>query len=421
MRYPLERLTRASKQGRKGLLKIAILYSHLKEKGGAENVILKQTELLNHSHHEALSYFAYVDKKLERRTSNPHCYVKSYFSRLLPKSKTARILLSIPLAPLALKSLNEADVLLCHGYGPAPWIGYMLKKLKRKKYVSYIHSPPRFLYLAPEDRNLWRFDDTRDLIFLLSKLGGQLLRKIDLLGVSNSDKVLVNSQFTARRVKRIYGVDPVVCYPPVDVKTYRPVPKRMVRKVRAKFGGPLVLSTGRIAAVKRWEWLVEMMPYITKNFPSATLAVTGEISTENVAYVQQLMRLAKLLGVKENIKFLGFQQLNDLIALYNAADAYVYPVPREDFGLGPVEAMACGTPAVVWNDGAGPCETVTQGKTGFRAEPYFIEDFAEKTMKAFDIDKENMRDYAFDFVKNNYSPGKHLETLENALKEVVAQ
>jgi hypothetical protein len=32
-------------------------------------------------------------------------------------------------------------------------------------------------------------------------------------------------------------------------------------------------------------------------------------------------------------------------------------------------------------------------------EPYFIEDFAEKTMKAFDIDKENMRDVAHDFVK----------------------
>lgn len=393
----------------------------MKEKGGAENVILKQVELLNHSHHEALSYFAYVDKKLAHRTSNPHCYVKSYFSRLLPRSKTARILLSIPLAPLTLNSLKDADVLLCHGYGPAPWIGYVLKKLKRTKYVSYIHSPPRFLYLAPEDRNLWRFDDTRDLIFLLGKLSGQVLKKIDLLGVSNSDKVLVNSQFTARRVKKIYNVDPVVCYPPVDIETYKPLAKKIVKKVKAKFGGPLVLSTGRIAAVKRWEWLVEMMPYITKSFPSATLAVTGEISKENAAYVQQLMHLAKILGVKDNIKFLGFQQLNDLIALYNAADVYVYPVPREDFGLGPVEAMACGTPAVVWNDGAGPCETVTPGKTGFRAEPYFIEDFAEKTMKAFDIDKEVLRDFASDFVRSNYSPEMHLKTLENALTEVVAQ
>lgn len=296
----------------------------------------------------------------------------------------------------------------------------MLKKMRRTKYVSYIHSPPRFLYLAPEDRNLWRFDDTRDLIFLLSKIGGQLLKQIDYLGVFNSDKVLVNSRFTARRVKRIYGVEPVVCYPPVDVEKYKPVAGRIIRKVRKKLGGPLILSTGRIAAVKRWEWLVEMMPYITKSYPSATLAVTGEVSRENAAYVEQLMHLASILGVKENVKFLGFQQLNELIALYNAADVYVYAVPREDFGLGPVEAMACGTPAVVWDDGAGPCETVIPGKTGFRATPYLIEDFAEKTMKAFDIGKEGMRGFARDFVKSNFSPERHLETLEGALKEVAS-
>jgi glycosyltransferase involved in cell wall biosynthesis len=399
---------------------VAILYSHLKEKGGAENVILKQVEMLNHKGYETLSYFAYVDKKLAKRSSNPHCYVKSYFNPPLPQSKTARILLSIPLAPLTLKSFRDVDVLLCHGYGPAPWIGYMLKKLRKMKYVSYIHSPPRFLYLAPEDRNLWRFDDTRDLIFLLSKVGGQLLKKIDYLGVSNSDKVLVNSRFTAHRIRKIYGVEPVVCYPPVDVETYRPVEGKIVKNVRAKLGMPLILSTGRIAAVKRWEWLVEMMPYITKNFPSATLAVTGEISKENAAYVQQLMHLAKILGVKDRIRFLGFQQLEELVALYNAADVYVYPVPREDFGLGPVEAMACGTPAVVWDDGAGPCETVISGKTGFRAEPYLIEDFAEKTMKAFDMDKSAMRGFACDFVKSNFSPERHFRTLISALEDVAS-
>ena len=357
-------------------MKIAILYSHLKERGGAENVILKQIDLLHSQGHNTFSYFAYVDKKFIKPASNPHCYIKSYFHSPLPKNKTARILLSIPLSPLTLESLKDVDVLLCHGYDPAPWIGYTLKKLRHMKYVSYIHSPPRFLYLAPEDRNLWRFDDTRDLIFLLSKIGGQLLKKLDYLGVFNSDKVLVNSLFTARRVKAIYGIKPAVCYPPCDVETFKPLDGKIVKKVRARFGRPLILSTGRLAAVKRWEWLIEMMPYITKSFPSATLAVTGEISKENSAYAQQLMHLAKILGVKENVKLLGFQPLDELVALYNAADVYVYAVPREDFGLGPIEAMACGTPAVVWNDGAGPCETVMPGKTGFRAEPYCIENFA---------------------------------------------
>lgn len=37
----------------------------------------------------------------------------------------------------------------------------------------------------------------------------------------------------ARRVKKIYNVGPIVCYPPVDVETYKPVPKKVVKKVKA--------------------------------------------------------------------------------------------------------------------------------------------------------------------------------------------
>ncbi|MCM8782456.1 MAG: glycosyltransferase, partial [Candidatus Omnitrophica bacterium] len=206
--------------------------------------------------------------------------------------------------------------------------------------------------------------------------------------------------------------------PPVDIHVFKPLSKEAVHKTRQDFGWPLILSTGRLAAIKRWEWLIQMMPYITKTFPSATLAVTGEISKENTSYVQKLMKIAHVLKVSKNIRFLGFQPLEKLVELYNAADVYVYPVPKEDFGLGPVEAMACGTPAVVWDDGAGPCETVISGKTGFRAEPYYIGDFAEKTMKAVDMDKDSMCDFSYNYVKENFSCEKHLQSLEKVLEKL---
>lgn len=397
-------------------MKVAILYSHLKELGGAENVILKQVELLHHSGYDTTCYFAYVEKKFAKSSSNPHCFVESYFKNPMPSNPVLRILSSIPLAPLTLNALKDSDVLLCHGYGPGPWIGYVLKRIRGLPYLSYIHSPPRFLYLAPEERKLWRFDDTRDIIYSLSKLSRPLLERIDMIGVSNSNQVLVNSHFTAKRVQRIYGVQPTVCYPPVDTEIFKPLETRLIQKVRSKFGFPLILSTGRIAAVKRWEWLIQTMVYVSKSFPSATLAVTGEISKENYNYVQKLLSLAKRLGVDQNVQFLGFRPLNELVKLYNAADVYAYPVPHEDFGLGPAEAIACGTPAVVWNDGSGPCETVINGKTGFRAVPYLIEDFAEKIMKAIEIDKEEIVAFAHTFVEENFSCKKHLESLEKALK-----
>jgi glycosyltransferase involved in cell wall biosynthesis len=118
------------------------------------------------------------------------------------------------------------------------------------------------------------------------------------------------------------------------------------------------------------------------------------------------------------VKFLGFKSQKELVKLYNAADVYVYSVPKEDFGLGPVEAMACGTPSIVWDDGGGPCETVIEGETGFRAEPYNRRDFAEKTLKAIEINKEEVSEKTRRFVEKNFSCEKHLEILEENIQKL---
>jgi len=398
-------------------MKIAILYSHLKELGGVENVILKQSELLRERGHNVKCYFAYVDKRSPKNLINPRGYIKSYFNSLIPHNEAIRIILSIPLAPLALPLFSDAEVLLCHGYGSAPWIGYNLKKMKGTGYISYVHFPPRFIYLEPEMRKLWRFNSTRSLIYGFSKVAKPLLKKLDYVSILSSDKVLVNSQFTAQRVKAIYGVQPLVCYPPVNTSVFKLLDSETVKKARSRFGWPLILSTGRIVPIKRWEWLIKMMPHITRVFPSATLAITGEVSRENIRYVQKLIQLADDLGIKGNVKFLGFRSLSELAELYNAADVYAYPVPNEDFGLGPVEAMACGAPAVVWDDGAGPCETVVHGKMGFRAKPYDLKDFSEKILDAISMGKEDMCEATVGFVRENFSCERHLDVLEDALNQ----
>ena len=83
--------------------------------------------------------------------------------------------------------------------------------------------------------------------------------------------------------------------------------------------------------------------------------------------------------------------------------------------------MACGTPAVVWNDGGGSCETVLDGKTGFKAEPYNIEDFAEKTLKAITyFDKDEMRKILPKYVKMKFSKERHLEKLKETIIRVAA-
>jgi len=108
-----------------------------------------------------------------------------------------------------------------------------------------------------------------------------------------------------------------------------------------------------------------------------------------------------------------------LVSLYQNADVYIYTPPCEDFGLGPVEAMACGTTPVVW-DYAGPAETVNDGATGYKAKPYDIDDFAAKVMQLLSNSKlrEEMGVKAASFVRRHYSWDQHMDRLESVLRSL---
>ena len=63
---------------------------------------------------------------------------------------------------------------------------------------------------------------------------------------------------------------------------------------------------------------------------------------------------------EENLCFVGRKNKEELIRLYSAADVFVNPSRMETFGLVTIEAMACGTPVVAYNN-TGSAELVTQG------------------------------------------------------------
>lgn len=85
---------------------------------------------------------------------------------------------------------------------------------------------------------------------------------------------------------------------------------------------------------------------------------------------------------------LGIQQTNnpqELAAIYTAADVFVNPSKEETFGLTTVEAQACGTPGIVYQNTA--CEEIVAHKGGkavpqkvsylYRAIKELLEDHAE--------------------------------------------
>ena len=77
-----------------------------------------------------------------------------------------------------------------------------------------------------------------------------------------------------------------------------------------------------------------------------------------------------------NINLLGYQSFSVLIEYMQNAKAFVFAA-NEDFGITPVEAMACGTPVVAYGNG-GSLETVIENKTGV----FFYEQSKESIIEA---------------------------------------
>ena len=63
-----------------------------------------------------------------------------------------------------------------------------------------------------------------------------------------------------------------------------------------------------------------------------------------------------------NIVFFDYSNAKKVNELVSKAKAFIH-AGIEDFGIAPVEAQSCGTPAIGYNSG-GVAETVINGKTG---------------------------------------------------------
>lgn len=88
-------------------------------------------------------------------------------------------------------------------------------------------------------------------------------------------------------------------------------------------------------------------------------------------------------NLQNDVIFTGYVLDGDLPALYNAADLFVYPSLYEDFGLPPLEAIACGTPVITSNTSSLP-EVV--GDAGIMVDPHDVDRLADAMYKVLTND-----------------------------------
>ncbi|TRO53805.1 glycosyltransferase family 1 protein [Candidatus Bathyarchaeota archaeon] len=374
--------------------------------GGGERTVLSQAAELMRRGYKVNVYAPVISESCFPELMKGLNIVET--ADLIPKSLPFRNAAGMIYSSLSspLREIGKHDVVIAHGQ-PSNWIGMRLKRKYGTPYISYLHQVNRFFKQRKVDQASWGTEKNLMLLNILHKKN-LVLQGLDRLSVTYADAVLTNSQWIRRQVHEYYGVDPIVCYPGVG--------PRFLQSSKRDESRRYVLTTNRHYPQKRIDYLLQCMKGVVAEYEDVQCVITGEFT----GHTSALKKIVADNGLEEVVKFTGSLSEAQLIEKYTDAYLYTYTSPEEDFGLGPIEAGACGTPAIVW-DYAGPRETVIDNVTGFRVKPYDIQGMVEKHIKLLDDPsrRDRMGKAAHEHVLKKYTWRSHCDTLEKTITGLI--
>ena len=205
-------------------------------------------------------------------------------------------------------------------------------------HICYSHTPIRYAWDLYDEYT----SNLSGMKKWLVKKTLKYLREWDIATLDRVDYFIANSKFVAQRIEKTYARDAKVIYPPVNIGKFT------CRVDKDDF----YLTASRLVPYKKTKLIVESF----NDMPDKKLVVIG--SGEEYEDIKKI--------AKSNIDVLGYQNDTILVEYMQKAKAFVYAAV-EDFGIVPIEAMACGTPVIALDDG-GTSETVIDGVNGVHFE-----------------------------------------------------
>lgn len=294
----------------------ALVHDWLTGMRGGEKVLLACAELLPQAPIYTLFHVpGSLDAALEEREIRT-----SYLQTPAQWIPNYRYLL--PLYPRALESfdLSQYDLVVSTSHCVA-------KGAIRRQgatHICYCHTPMRYVW----DQQQAYFPNNRGPVAAIRNRLLDRLRRWDLATASRVDQYVANSTFVADRIRRLYHRDSIVVHPPVDVDFFRPADRGAEPAPPNTEDFTLVVSA--LAPYKRIEVAIEA-------------CARAAIALKIVGTGPERERLERLAG--ERVEFLGWLDPDQLRDLYRRASCLLQP-GIEDFGIAPVEALACGCPVV---------------------------------------------------------------------------
>ncbi|MCO5183960.1 MAG: glycosyltransferase [Anaerolineae bacterium] len=304
-------------------MKTALVHDWLNQLGGAEDVL----EELVHLYPGTPLYTS-----LYWRDGMPAHWrdwdIRTSFVDKLPLAHKKQQLY-FPLYPTAFEQfdLRGYDLVLsnksgfCHGVITGPETVHICYCLTPTRYVWRYHQ-------YAEQENLGRMTRAALIPFLTA------LRVWDRLAADRVDYFIAISDEIRQRINKVYKRDAVIIYPPVATERFEPASRL----------DDYYLFVGRLVPYRRLDVLIEAF-----NRLQLPLAIGGSGRDRE--------RLEALAG--PTVTFLGFVPDDALPDLMARCKAFMWP-GEEDFGIGPIQAMAAGRPVIAYKAG-GAIETVVQG------------------------------------------------------------
>lgn len=247
--------------------------------------------------------------------------------------------------------LPEADALLVSSDG----FGDLIVARNRLPAACYCHTPLRIFH-DPLTRDALRRTDRRKAEAL--SVLGPAFSVVDRRLWKRFRHVFVGSTEVRSRVERagLVPSGPVEILPPgVDLDWFSDD-----ERPREDF----FLVAGRIKWWKNFELAIEGLAAASDRGKPPPMVIAGTVDPFADDYLDSLRSRARGLPVRFEI---GPSQ-ERLRELYRTCRALVFTSHNEDFGMVPLEAMACGAPVIAVDSG-GPRETILHGVTGWLVAP----------------------------------------------------
>ncbi|NOR54956.1 MAG: glycosyltransferase [Sulfurovum sp.] len=350
-------------------MKIAIIHDWFDTPGGAENVIENMLEL-----YPDADLFSLVDFfSDENRTK----YLKgkkatTSFIQKLPFAST-KFRNYLALFPIAIEQFNLDDYDLVISSSHAVAKGVLTGP--HQLHICYQYSPMRYA---------WDMYHTYFKEHNISGIKAFILRKVlhkiriwDVISSNRVDKFVAISTLIQARIEKYYRRESHIIFPPVDTEKFTHYEKKE----------DFYFTAARLVPYKKVKLIVEAF---NENGKHLKVAGSGE-------QYEEIKRIAK-----DNIEVLGYCSDEDMVHYMQKSKAFVYAA-FEDFGIVPVEAMACGTPVIAYGKG-GVLDTVKDEETGILFGEQSIESINDAVIKfeTLSFDAKKVSEHAKNFSSERF-------------------